>query len=122
MDMSSFFGQGGFGGGGAAGGDKIFSLLSSIMQSNAKRKQGALKTVANAEMMRYSPWTGLAGQAASAQGENMNFVPGADMSQGINKILGLDKAQAESNSRYADTQSHNQDILRLMMEQAKQGK
>lgn len=101
--MGSMMGGGGGGGGGGGsmmggGGDMMTQAFSAIMQNQAKRKQQGMQTNLNAALMRNSPWTGLAGHAAGAQDNTMQFNPSLDLSQKFARLMASQGKKSEAPS------------------------
>jgi len=69
-------------------GNFLTSYALRILKNNAERNQQAMKTIGNAEMMRYSPWTTLQSNAAAQQNQNLEFNPQADMAKQTAQQLG----------------------------------
>lgn len=87
---------------------------SKLLQNISDREQQARMGIANAETMRYSPWTGLASAANQGFQQNMAFNPNTNLAQGATDVFATAKAQekADELAKKEEERQKKEDLYR----------
>lgn len=84
---------------------------STLLQNLSARDQKSKQGLANAEMMRYSPWTNLGAQAAKGAQEVNAMDPNKELVQGATNIWGTLKGQEAANELAMKQDKINERLL-----------